>query len=192
MSWIYLAHSYLGKRDGAEPIGPAHRTIGNFVSMNEDSDLSGSMNFDMIFTVVKRSVKRVLGKERSGLGLALSDLPAGLGAFWEVGGNYIVMNELLLQAMKRIAKSDLEYNSFVYTILTHEYLHSIGFIDESTARRMTEVVATQFFGEGHPATEMSSRDLWILFPELRYVQGGNGSSFRIISKFDSDSTTYIA
>ncbi len=158
----------------------------NEISMNE------RMSYDSIFMIVKKAVKAVTGQERSGLGLALSNLPAGLGAFWQVGGNYIVMNDLLINAMEKIAKSDFEFNSFIFTILIHEYLHSIGYYDESEARRMSFYVTSAYFGKQHPATVMSSDDLWRIFPQLRYIPGGDGSSMRIISKFDTDATSYIA
>jgi hypothetical protein len=150
------------------------------------------MSYDSIFMIVKKAVKAVTGKERSGLGLALSNLPAGLGAFWQVGGNYIVMNEILINAMEKIAKNDFEFNSFIFTILIHEYLHSIGYYDESDARKMSHYVTITYFGKQHPAAVMSSDDLWRIFPQLRYIPGGDGSSMRIISKFDTDTTSYIA
>ena len=59
-------------------------------------ELDETMDFDDIFSIVKASVKRELGMERSGIGLALADLPNSLGAFWEVGGNYLVINENLV------------------------------------------------------------------------------------------------
>lgn len=149
------------------------------------------MDYDQIFSLVKKTVKTATGRERSGLGLALADLPPTLGAFWQVGGNYIVMNENLVNAMIRLSRSTREFNSFVYMILTHEYLHSCGYIEESEARRMTAMVAEKAFGPEHPASRMSTNDLWRLYPEILNVKGGNGSSFRIVSKFDSDSTSYI-
>lgn len=156
------------------------------------NSLDSKMDFDAIFEVVKDSVKFVIGKERSGLGLALSNLPATLGAYWQVGGNYIVMNENLIRAMLRLSSSSREFNSFVYMILTHEYVHSLGFIDEMEARRVTAEVALTAFGEKHHASRISSGDLWSLYPQLRYVAGGNGDSLRIVSKFDSSATSYIA
>ncbi|MEM0155071.1 MAG: hypothetical protein QW597_00475 [Thermoplasmataceae archaeon] len=154
--------------------------------------LDSKMDFDAVFEVVKDSVKFVLGKERSGLGLALSNLPSTMGAYWQIGGNYIVMNENLVRAMERLASSFREFNSFVYMILTHEYVHSLGFIDELEARRVTAMVASVAFGEKHHASRMSSGDLWNLYPQLRYVASGNGDSLRIVSKFDSSATSYIA
>lgn len=159
---------------------------------DQADSLESPMDYDAVFSVVKRSVRRVTGRERAGLGFALSRLPPTLGAFWQVGGNYIVMNEALVDEMARIATSPLEFNSFVYMILTHEYLHSVGYIDEREARIMTEKVARSTFGAGHPATTMSSRDIWQMYPQLLSVRGGTGSSIRIISKFDSDSLSYFA
>ncbi|MFG1460389.1 MAG: hypothetical protein AAE987_03295 [Thermoplasmataceae archaeon] len=165
-----------------------------FPGINNQNEISINerMSYDSIFMIVKKAVKAVTGQERSGLGLALSNLPAGLGAFWQVGGNYIVMNDLLINAMEKIAKNDFEFNSFIFTILIHEYLHSIGYYDESEARRMSFYVTSAYFGKQHPATVMSSDDLWRVFPQLRYIPGGDGSSMRIISKFDTDATSYIA
>ena len=157
-----------------------------------EESLDNLMDYDRIFSIVKKSVKTVLGKERSGLGLALSDLPVTLGAFWQVGGNYIVMNEVLVKAMSRIAKTPREFNSFVYTILTHEYLHSVGYIDEFQARQMTALVAKQTFGSEHPAVVMSSGDIWKQYPLFLSLRGGDGSVLKIISRFDTDSTSYIA
>ena len=157
-----------------------------------EESLDNLMDYDRIFSIVKKSVKTVLGKERSGLGLALSDLPVTLGALWQVGGNYIVMNEVLVKAMSRIAKTPREFNSFVYTILTHEYLHSVGYIDEFQARQMTALVAKQTFGSEHPAVIMSSGDIWKQYPLFLSLRGGDGSVLKIISRFDTDSTSYIA
>ena len=168
-----------------------HKQFQDFNSQTEIS-INERMSYDSIFMTVKKVVKSVTGQERAGLGLALSNLPSGLGAFWQVGGNYIVMNELMIDAMEKIAKDNFEFNSFVFTILIHEYLHSIGYYDESDARKMSHYVTKKYFGEQHPATVMSSDDLWRIFPQLRYIPGGDGSSMRIISKFDTDATSYIA
>jgi hypothetical protein len=159
---------------------------------HQDELVNARMSYDEIFQIVKRSVKKITGLERSGLGLALSDLPATVGAYWQVGGNYIVMNESLVKAMGRIARSLLEFNSFVFSILAHEYLHSVGFINEAEARAMTALVTREYFGPSHPASILSNGDLWSVYPELLQVHGGDGSKLKIVNRFDSDSTSYIA
>lgn len=194
-------HKYSFSNDfgspGDVPSGKPSGSLPEIVKQdNQDPEfylsLDGRMNYDKVFSVVKSTVRASTGKERSGLGLALSDLPNTLGAFWQVGGNYIVMNQALIDAMSRLTTTPREFNSFIYMILTHEYLHSLGYIDEMDARQMTARVARKAFGEDHPAFVMSNGDLWTLYPALRTVSGGNGQNIKIIGNFDSSSTSYIA
>ena len=189
----YSASDHFDDRLPRKPVTPVGNTHDDSAAEPEYFlSLDRKMDYDKIFNVVKNTVRFVTGKERSGLGLALSDLPATLGAFWQVGGNYIVMNQILIEAMSRLTQSTREFNSFVYMILTHEYLHSLGYIDEAAARKMTAEVAVKSFGKNHPAFTMSNGDLWTLYPQLRMLNGGTGQNIRIIGNFDSSSTSYIA
>ncbi len=160
--------------------------------LREAAWLDGPANYDHIFQVVRAAVHRVLGIERPGLGLGLSDLPPGLGAYWQVAGNVIVLNESLVATMRAHARSPLELNSFVYVLLAHEYLHALGYLEEGTVRRVTAYVTQRAFGAEHPASRMASGDLWRMFPFLSYARGGDGRSIRIVRRFDTSSTdTYI-
>ncbi len=165
---------------------------GGKTSIFDPSDLDLQSDFDGVFILVKKAVKVVTGRERSGLGLAMSNLPVTVGAYWQVGGNYIVMNEILLHEMSKIARDNREFNSFVFMILAHEYLHSVGYIDERNAREMTRKVAEAAFGRDHPAYLMSSDDIWRLYPQLLQLRGGDGSKLKIVEKFDSSSLDYFA
>ncbi len=148
-------------------------------------------DYNSIFSLVRKAVKSVTNKERVGLGLALADLPSQLGAFWEVGGNYIVMNKNLLDALKYAHRPTAEINSFVFVILMHEYLHSLGVLDEYKARAMTARICATIFDEGHPAFEIGTKDPWQIYPFLAQVPNGNGENLRIVNNFDSDSVSYI-
>jgi hypothetical protein len=150
------------------------------------------MDYDSIFSIVRKTVRYAINRERSGLGLMLSDLPPELGAFWEVGGNYIVLNETLVELMRKMARSAREFNSYVFVVLAHEYLHSIGYIDETDVRRVTAAVTNKAMGEDHPAALMASGDMWDMYPFLRLAGDGRGRNTRIVNRFDSESTrTYI-
>jgi hypothetical protein len=148
-------------------------------------------DYNSIFSLVRKAVKSTLNKERVGLGLALADLPSQLGAFWEVGGNYIVMNRNLLDALKFAHRPIDEINSFVFVILLHEYLHSLGVLDEYNARALTAKICATLFEEGHPAYEIGTKDPWQVYPFLTQVPSGRGENLRIIGNFDSDSVSYI-
>ncbi|MCI4319326.1 MAG: hypothetical protein L3K23_04225 [Thermoplasmata archaeon] len=154
--------------------------------------LDRASSFDAVYRIVRSAVRRTLGQERPGLGLGLSDLPPQLGAYWQVTGNLIVMNEGLLRVMRATASSSREYNSFVFVILAHEYLHALGYLSESQVRPVTAQVAREVFGADHAATKMAEGDLWSMFPALRYARGGDGQTVRVVRGFDLDSTaTYI-
>ncbi|MCL6003278.1 MAG: hypothetical protein M0Z77_06890 [Thermoplasmatales archaeon] len=180
-------------RRDAGPIGPRGNSGTDI--QNELAKLSTvsapHTDYNSIFSLVRKAVKTFTGKERVGLGLALADLPSQLGAFWEVGGNYIVMNRNLLEALKYANRSKVDVNSYVFVILTHEYLHSLGVLDENMARTITAQICATTFEEGHPAFELGTRDPWQVYPFLAYAPSGKGENLRIISNFDSDSVSYI-
>jgi hypothetical protein len=152
-------------------------------------ELEQAKDLDAIFHVVRKAVRQAIGRERTGLGLALSDLPPGLGAYWPVTGNLIVMNEGILRTMKGMANSPIEYNSFVFVILAHEYLHALGYWGEGPVRTVTAEVTRKVFGPDHPATLMAEGDLWERFPFLRFSPGGDGRKLRMVKGFDSDTTS---
>jgi hypothetical protein len=92
--------------------------------------------------------------------------------------------------MRVHADSALEYNSFVYVILAHEYLHSLGYLDEVAVRKVTARVTHAVFGAEHPATRMAEGDLWRMYPFLAYVPAGSGRHFRLVRGFDRASTDF--
>jgi len=150
--------------------------------------LDGPADYDAVFRVVRGAVRYALGIERPGLGLGLSNLPPQLGAYWQVTGNLIVMNEGLVETMRAHAESPRELNSFVYVILAHEYLHSLGYLDERAVRDVTARVTRTAFGPGHPATRMAEGDLWRLYPFLAAAPGGNGRRLKVVTRFDLATT----
>jgi hypothetical protein len=149
-------------------------------------------DYATVYRVVRAAVRQVLGTERPGLGLALSNLPPQLGAYWQVTGNLIVLNEGLVQAMRANATSPLELNSFVFVILAHEYLHALGYLDEDAVRRVTAQVAREAFGPDHLVSRMASGNLWQMYPFLAYAPRGDGQRLTIVRDFDlASSQSYI-
>jgi hypothetical protein len=150
--------------------------------------LESPADYDAVFRVVRGAVRHALGVERPGLGLGLSNLPPQLGAYWQVTGNLIVMNEGLVETMRAHARTPLELNAFVYVILAHEYLHSLGYLDERSVREVTAFVTRTAFGPGHLATQMAEGDLWRLYPFLALSPGGDGRRIKVVTRFDLATT----
>lgn len=116
-----------------------------------------------IFRLVKDVVRRSLGVERKGLNVIQSEMPLGLGALHKVGTNLIVLNRRLLKAAGKWAPSKTELNSFIFYVMLHEYLHSLGYYDEMETRRLAYQLIKENFGSGHPASHYAKFGPWILF-----------------------------
>ena len=149
-----------------------------------------------IFEVVKRAVEHDVGYARGGLMLALADLgnhPEGfIGAFYPVASNIIVMNKVPLARIKE-TQPDL-YPYYAFHVLLHEYLHSVGFIEESQCRRKVLQISTGLFGEGHIVTQIA-RDFEKFFPNLVYPDVAwqpEELKLEIVPGFDRGSASYIA
>ncbi|MCI4325376.1 MAG: hypothetical protein L3K00_05815 [Thermoplasmata archaeon] len=174
-------------RDASVP--PA---VPSTVSNDLGTRLARTQDYDGVFAIVREAVRRTLHLDRPGLGLGLSHLPSSVGAYWPVTGNLIVLNEGLVSAMRSHAKSTLEFNAFVYVVLAHEYLHSLGYLGEPEVRRATAWVTRAAFGADHLATSLAEGDLWKLYPFLQEAPGGDGRSVRVVRGFDRESTaSYI-
>jgi len=147
--------------------------------------------FSELFELVKQAVEQVCELHRAGLSLVLQGLPSNLGAYHVLGSNMIIVNKRILGLIKGI-KTLEQYNSYLFTVLTHEYLHSFGITNEFRVRSMTYRICGLFFGEGHPATIMARYEPWSVFPELGSLQNTFDYEFEIIKEFDGKSQPYIS
>ncbi len=123
--------------------------------MDYERLLDECRDYGDIFDLVKRAVRETLGRERAGLMLYLGNLPLNVGAFYPLGSNGIVLNRRVLELVSRSARSITEVNSFLFTILLHEYLHSLGYVDEGKVRRLVYEISMELFGPSHPAVRMA-------------------------------------
>jgi hypothetical protein len=148
-------------------------------------------DFNQAFELVKLAVEDKFKMHRAGLSLILQGLPTKLGAYHILGSNLIIVNKRILNIIK-IHKSLNEYNSYLFMVLTHEYLHSLGIIDELEVRTMTYSLLASLAGENHMATKMARHQPWDLFLELSLFDDNSfEQKFEIIKNFDRTTQTYI-
>ena len=119
--------------------------------------LDQCQDFGDVFELVKKSAEHSLGRRRAGLMLYLARLPKHIGAFHTMGTNGIVMNRTTLDMVTHGARSLREINSYVYSILLHEYLHTLGYTEEEDVRKLVYDVSLETFGPDHPATKIASK-----------------------------------
>lgn len=151
-----------------------------------------------IFEIVKEGVRKVMKTGRAGLTLGLAELSGGqncwIGAFYPVGSNTIIMNKTPL---RRIAETEPRlYNAYAFHVLLHEYLHSLGYIEEGRARNLVYWISQELFGEDHLVTQMA-KDMSKFLPNLTYPAQGyipqnlEGLEIEMVKDFDRSSITYI-
>ncbi|MDQ1280603.1 MAG: hypothetical protein QG670_1866 [Thermoproteota archaeon] len=169
---------------------------------NEDNKADSSLfrhkldkaaRFGEVYEIVKETVRHSLGKHRVGMMLYLDDLPLQVGAYHPVGTNSIIMNRALLRIVEATVSSKQLVNAFVYTILLHEYIHSIGYLQEETVRRLVQKVSLDCFGEDHPASRLSRMGPWSL---LRGVPLKDTEApqrvMEIVKDFERSNQSYIS
>ncbi len=156
--------------------------------------LDGAQDIADVFELVKASVNSCTGMGRAGLMLGLANLGGGLdgfvGAFYPVATNIIVLNSLPLARVKQ-TEPDL-FKPYVFHVLLHEYLHSLGITDEAATRSMVLQISRETFGPDHLATDLA-RNLMKYIQKLVYpVYGWKPSeeySIDLVKGFDRSSTT---
>jgi len=150
------------------------------------------------FEDVKLAVKKIEGRSRAGLMLGLQELgtsPGGfIGAYFPVSSNIIVINKTPL---RRIIDTNLKlFKPYIFHVLLHEYIHSLGFLDERITERKTYEISKKHFGENHIITQLAF-DMKKFFPNLVYPHYGwlppkKIPSIELVYGFDrSNTTNYI-
>jgi hypothetical protein len=155
-------------------------------------ELERCESYGEIFDLVKKSVKKVLGLHRAGLLLYLKSLPLKVGAYYQTGSNSIVLNKLLIDVMSKVLISRNDYKSFIFSLLLHEYLHSLGFLDENKVRWLAYKICRESFGEDHPTVKMSLEPpapTILGYRDERYLDSGD---MEIIRNFEKIEHSYIA
>lgn len=162
--------------------------------MNYKKSLEKAKNFADIFKIVKDAVKNYLGTDQAGLLLGLSDLGAYgqsyLGAFYSFDANTIVINKRPLNRIKE-TNPDL-YNPYIFHVMTHEYIHSMGITDENEVRPLVYEITQKAFGKNHLATQIAF-NLEKFIPNLTFgdFEAPEDLSIEFISGIDRENTDYI-
>jgi hypothetical protein len=160
----------------------------NFVRrLNECSD------FSCIFDLVKAAVENTTGRRRAGLILGLTDLPNYIGAFHQMGSNFIIMNRKLLEEIIKSGDKRL-INAYTFHVLLHEYIHSLGFMDERKTQLLTQAISEKVLGSNHPATLIARHGIGYVFSNIgrmAHHEPQETIEIEIIEDFERDNLNYF-
>jgi len=151
--------------------------------------LSNCKDYSCIFNLVKDVVERSMGMRRTGLMLGLLDLSPDIGAFFQVGSNFIMMNRGLLNMVKTSKDKSL-INAYIFHILLHEYIHSLGCLDEKKTQALTYKITKGYLGEEHLATKMAERGITSVIPKYGFVNS-NRDDIELVKDFETENISYI-
>lgn len=154
-----------------------------------------------IFEKVRRDVEKVTGHHRAGLSLGLAELGMYNGMF--VGGMHfspgtlIVMNKTPLEVVLQEQPEQIVH-AYTYHILLHEYIHSLGVINEQQCRDITQRISKQVYkDDNHPARRIARKGIGTFFPDLDFIYAPpqrkpEGISIEYVSGFDRNSYSYYS
>ncbi|TFG22616.1 MAG: hypothetical protein EU533_04075 [Promethearchaeota archaeon] len=154
-----------------------------------------------IFEKVRKDVKKVYRRRRAGLSLGLVDLGISKGGF--VGGLHfhpgtdIIMNISPLKLIIETQSYEIAW-SYTYHILLHEYIHSLGILDEQKCRILTLKLTEEIFeNSNHPAVILAKNGIGSYLPtmELRYLppeRKPEGIKIEYLPGFDKESYEFYS
>jgi len=154
-----------------------------------------------IFEHVKKDVKKIMGRHRAGLSLGLAEMGMFRGGF--IGGMHfhpgteIVMNTSPLKIILETQPYEIIW-AYTYHILLHEYIHSLGVIDEQKCRTITLNISEEIFKDkNHPVLILARNGIGVFIPDLKIVfvppeRRPDGMSIEYVSGFDRESQSYFS
>ena len=154
-----------------------------------------------IFENVKKDVKKIMGRHRAGLSLGLAEMGMFRGGF--IGGMHfhpgteIVMNTSPLKIILESQPYEIIW-AYTYHILLHEYIHSLGIIDEQQCRTITLNISEEIFkNANHPALTLARNGIGAFIPDLKIIfvppeRRPDGMPIEFVTGFDRESQSYFS
>lgn len=140
--------------------------------MDYNSKIIKAKNISDIFELVTETVYEYLGTDQAGLMVGVTDLGSFhngfIGAFYSPNANAIIINK---RPLARILQTNPGiYNYYLFHLMLHEYIHSIGSYDEAQTRQIVYEISERCFGREHIVTQLAS-NIEKFMPNLTYPEG---------------------
>ena len=155
----------------------------------------------VIFEQVKKDVRKITGKKRAGIALGLLEMGIGrkgfIGGYHFSPGTDIVMNTTPLKILLAQQPYEIIW-AYTYHILLHEYIHTLGALNEMQCRAITLRISEAIFIEDdHPAIILAKRGIGTYFPNLDLIPAPlgfkpNKKEIEYIYGFDRGSYEYYS
>ncbi len=164
--------------------------------MNYEEGIRNAKTIADVFEIVKEAVREYLDIDQAGLLVGIADLGAHgqgfIGAFYSLEANAIVLNK---KPITRILQTNPSlYNYYLFHVILHEYIHSIGAFDEAQAKQLVYEISEHYFGGQHTITQLAS-NIEKFIPNLAYpiegFQPPQDANIEFVKGIDIRNTNYI-
>jgi len=102
------------------------------------------------------------------------------------------LNKIPLQRIRE-TRPEL-YKPYVFHVLLHEYIHSLGYLDESLVKSKVLQITREALGENHLATQIAANAEGFIkhltYPDIAWKPDDTG--IELVMGFDRSSVSYIA
>ncbi len=176
---------------------PSYWPVWLFIfKMNQEKRIEKAKNIADIFEIVKEIVMEYVGLEQAGLMVGITDLVAFdrefIGAFYSLNSNMIIINKRPLARIMQTNPSLYKY--YLFHVMLHEYVHSIGSYDEAQTRQLVHEISGHYFGQKHIITQLAS-NIERFIPNLAYPVKGfqppQDINIEFVKGIDRKNTNYI-
>lgn len=163
--------------------------------MDYENELRKAKTFADIFEIVKEIIREYLGLEQAGIMVGIADLglysKGFIGAYYSLDANVIIINK---KPLARILQTNHKlYNYYIFHVMLHEYVHSIGSYDELQTRQLVLEISNNYFGDGHIVTKLAS-NIEKFMPSLTYPGKDfvpSDLNIEFVKGIDRKNTNYI-
>ncbi len=158
-----------------------------------NAELASAESIADIFELVKEVVYDLTEEEQAGIMVGLSDLgktPKGfVGAYYSSHSNMIILNKRIMEQIKWQTPELIK--PYLFHLLLHEYIHSIGVYDELQTRELTNKIAQRI---GDETIIKMSENLTKHFPEIVHtekIEVPNDQNIYFVKGIDRKNMNYI-
>lgn len=125
--------------------------------MSYEKRIAEARSIAKMFAIAKDMVSEYLGAEQYGLLVGISDLGMQrngfVGAYYSPDANTIIINKRPLAKILR--QNPAHFNNYLFHVMLHEYVHSLGLYDEAQTRQVVGEMTAHYFGEEHAITQLT-------------------------------------
>ena len=103
------------------------------------------------------------------------------------------MNKILLEKIVSLDSKKLT-NAYIFHVLLHEYLHSLGCVDEQETQILTYLISEKVLGSDHQATLIAKYGIGSIFSAMDrfdYHEPERFGGIEIIEDFEDDNLNYF-